>query len=200
MQSFYYYLCLGLLLLGLAIGFFGAKTIEISTTIFGISVLCLGVLGVLLERWIERISAEKDLRKKFKKCFGIPIDWKWFSKDTSYKPWRDKNSKQQIIIQHRIDTVLFPLAKAFLGLCEKRDKLMEPYYSAQSGGKLGNLNNGKDLKMLEKLENTIAVAESKFQEACKVAREGGFKVKESAREYIEEKTKQVAKKEKEEES
>lgn len=135
---------------------------------------------------IKEIPREiKSLRRKFKKYFGLRIDWKWFSKDTSLKSWRDKNSKQQIIIQNRIDTVLPPLAKTFLDFCEKRNTLMEPYYSAQVGKEAETeLDNKKDLKRLSMLESDIALAEGKFQEACKVAKEAGFTVKTSAKEYI----------------
>jgi len=169
--------------------------------VFSLGVV-IGAVGIIVFSIITgRWRKEENWRKQFKKYFGMSIDWRYFTRDTSYKSWRDKRSKEQIIIQYGVDTVLSPRAKIFLDFCEKRNKLMEPYYSAQSGERVETeLNNKKDLKRSEKLENDISLAEDKFQNAVKAAKEGGFQVKASAREYIKKETKQVVEEEEEKES
>lgn len=152
--------------------------------LLGITIGAVGflVVSILTGRW----KKEKDWHKQFKKYFSISIDWRYFSRDTGFKSWRDKHSKEQIIIRNRIDTVLSPLSNTFLDFCKKRDGLMEPYYSAQSGEKVeASLNNKRDLKKLTKLESNVSLAESKFREACETAQEAGFTVKTSAKEYLE---------------
>lgn len=151
--------------------------------------LGLVVLFVVIYRFLfdliskdRKIPREvKSLRKKFKKYFGLEIDWKWFSKDTSDKSWRDKNSKQEIIIQHKIDNILPPLAKDFLEACNKEGELMSPYY----GGQERKINEKKDLKKISEIQKEISLTKEKFQNTVKVAREGGFKASESAKEYVE---------------
>lgn len=162
--------------------------------IFGITIGAVVFLAASIAtgRWRK----EKDWHKQFKKYFSISIDWRYFSKDTGFKPWRDKHSKEQIIIRNRIDTVLPPLSNTFFDFCKKRDELMEPYYSAQSGEEgeaSSSLKNKRDLKKLTELESNISLAEKKFRETCEAAQEAGFTVKTSAKEYRETKKKEKVK-------
>jgi len=168
-------------------------------------ILCFAGLVTGFQLWnFKRIAGEAvDWQKKFKKYFGLEIDWEWFSKDTIYKSWRDKNSKEQVIIQNRIDKILPLLAEKFLKVCEEEKRLMEPYYSSSSilrtnGKGVSKVKNEKkDLNRLKKIRMEISITEDKFQNAKKAAQEGGFQVEASAREYIKKETKQVVKKEKE---
>ena len=150
---------------------------------------------------IPKTFQSKEYRRRkrqFKRCFHISVDWRWFSKDTSYRSWRDKNSKQGMIIQHRIDNDLPPLAKPFLGACEKENAVMNPYYSDyySDEGK-HKINEKKDLRRISKIQKEISSTNEKFQNAVKVAKEGGFKASESAKDY-EKKEKGKPEKEKEE--
>jgi len=162
---------------------FGQLVLFVVSVFLGVvmGAVVIKVFSIITGRWRK----EKDWRKQFKKYFGMSIDRRYFTRDTSYKSWRDKRSKEQLVIQYGIDTELSPLAKNFLDPCEKRDKLMEPYYSLKPGEEVeATLNNRKDLKELGRLENQISLAEEKFRNACRVAKEGGFVVKNTAKEYL----------------
>lgn len=170
-----YLIVVGLIIVLTVGDYFGvqAKLLErISIVPLGIGIII--IVALLLSMIVLLLSMEVSKREwceKFRKYFGIWIDWRWFSKNTSFKIWRDKYSKQQVIIQYRIDDVLPQLTKDFMNACRKEMELMKPYFEESKG----KINSRKALKKLRRVQRRISLTKERFQNATKVARKAGFK-------------------------